>query len=88
MNARQTRAGANDEQGRAHMQQVEKILQRLEPAPRIAILEPADVDLRHKEDVVDYVKQLETAGNDTSQIQAAILEFFKHGKTERHSLRR
>ena len=70
----------NDEPGRAHMQQVEKILQRLEPAPRIAILEPADLDLGHKEDVVDYVKQLETLGNDKSQIQTAILEFLNTAK--------
>ncbi len=70
----------NDEPGRAHMQQVEKILQRLEPASRIAILEPADLDMGHKEDVVDYVKQLETVDNDKSQIQAAILEFLNTAK--------
>lgn len=70
----------NDEPGRAHIQQVEQILQRYEPAPRIAILEPSDIDLGHKEDVADYVQQLITIGKDKSQVQAAILEFLNTAK--------
>lgn len=69
-----------DEPGRSHMQQVETILQRLEPAPRISILEPADLDLSDKEDVVDYARQLETVGADKAQVQAAILEALNKAK--------
>jgi hypothetical protein len=72
--------GDNDEPGRAHMAQVEVILQRLEPAPRIAILEPADLDLQEKEDVVDFVGQLETRGTGRAAIQEAILAALSRAK--------
>ncbi|MBL7186282.1 MAG: AAA family ATPase [Phycisphaerae bacterium] len=64
----------NDEPGRAHMAQGEKILQCLEPAPRIAVLDPACLDLSEKEDAADFIAQLETLHSDKAQIQAAILE--------------
>ena len=63
-----------DEPGRQHMQQVEKILQQLSPAPRISLLEPTDLDLGKKEDAVDFIKQLETLHKDKSAITAAIHE--------------
>lgn len=64
----------NDEPGRQHMRQIEGILEKLEPTPRISIIEPADLDLHDKEDAVDFIKQLETLHIDKAQIQAAILE--------------
>jgi len=64
----------NDEPGRAHMRQVETILQSLEPAPRISILEPADIDLSHKQDAVDLIAQLETLHADRGDVHAALLE--------------
>lgn len=44
-----------DETGRAHMAQVGTILQQLEPTPRIALLEPTDLDLRDKDDAADFI---------------------------------
>ena len=64
----------NDEPGRAHVAQVEKILQTLEPQPRIALLEPADLDLKFKEDAVDFIKQLETLHSEKADISTAILD--------------
>ena len=52
----------NDPQGRLHMQQVETILQSLEPSPRISMIEPADLDLQEKEDAADYIEQLDSIG--------------------------
>ncbi len=54
----------NDQPGRKHMQQVESILQKLELAPRISIIEPADLDLAEKEDAADYIEQIKTIGAD------------------------
>ena len=70
----------NDEPGRAHMHQVEGILQQLQPAPRISILEPADLDLQGKEDAADFIEQLETLYTDRAEIQAAILEALNKAK--------
>ena len=72
--------GDNDKSGREHMAQVETILQSLEPAPRIALLEPADLDLGQKEDAADFIAQLETLHSDKAQIQAAILEALNTAK--------
>jgi hypothetical protein len=54
----------NDTTGRKHIQQVENILQKLEPSPRISIIEPADLDLLEKEDCCDYIEQLKVIGTD------------------------
>jgi len=70
----------NDEPGRAHMQQVETILQSLEPSPRIALLEPDSLDLTEKEDSADFIAQLETLHSDKAQIQTAILEALNTAK--------
>ncbi len=61
-----------DEPGEAHMLQVEKILQTLTPACRVAVIEPEGLDLQAKEDAADYISQYETAGADKPEIQAAI----------------
>ncbi len=52
----------NDKAGRKHMKQVEEILEKLEPAPRISAIEPADLDLLQKEDAADFIEQAKTAG--------------------------
>ena len=69
-----------DEQGRAHTAQVEAILQNLEPQARIALLEPADLDLTGKEDAVDFIAQLKTLHTDKADISAAILEALNKAK--------
>lgn len=66
-----------DEPGRRHMAQVETILQSLEPAPRVAVLDPADLDLGDKEDCVDFIKQLETLQAD---VQTSIHEALSKAK--------
>ncbi len=60
-----------DEPGRKHMAQVEAILQSLEPSPRIAVVDPVDLDLEDKEDVVDFIAQLETLQID---VQSGLME--------------
>lgn len=50
--------------GRKHMQQVESILQSLEPKPQISVIEPTDLDLNEKEDCVDFIRQLEVVHAD------------------------
>ncbi|MHC4206331.1 MAG: hypothetical protein ACYSTT_16895, partial [Planctomycetota bacterium] len=62
------------------MKQVETILQSLEPAPRIALLEPADLDLAQKEDSSDFINQLETLRRDKSEISSAVLEALNKAK--------
>ncbi len=57
----------SDKIGADHMDDWEAILQKLEPAPRISRIEPADLDLSGKEDVVDFIEQLKASGcNDIS----------------------
>lgn len=50
-----------DVSGHNHMDDVERILSHLEPAPFVSVLDPADLDLTGKEDAADHVQQLETA---------------------------
>jgi 5S rRNA maturation endonuclease (ribonuclease M5) len=54
----------NDKQGFAYQKAVIEILQKLEPAPRIATISPAEIDLQEKEDASDYVEQCKVAGID------------------------
>ncbi len=58
----------NDEAGRKYMAQVQSILQHLKPAPKIKLLEPEELELGPKEDVVDLVKQYQAAGYDADKI--------------------
>jgi hypothetical protein len=67
----------NDIVGHKHMQQVESILQKIEPAPRISIIEPSDLDLAEKEDCVDYIEQLKTIGVD---VQSELLRVIQAAK--------
>lgn len=69
-----------DELGGPHMVQSEVILQSLEPQPRIALLEPADLDLNGKEDAVDFIEQLKTLHTNKADISAAILEALNSAK--------
>lgn len=70
----------SDENGRKYMEDVEAILQTLEPAPRIAIIEPNDLDLTEKEDVFDFIEQLKTSG--CTDISAALNEALDKAKTK------
>lgn len=70
----------NDVVGRNHMAQVEAILLTLEPSPRIAIIEPNDLDLTEKEDAFDYIEQLKTTGCDN--IPVAVNEAIDKAKAK------
>lgn len=69
-----------DENGRKYMEDVEAILQILEPAPRIALIEPNDLDLQEKEDAYDFIEQLKTSG--CTDISAALNEALDRAKTK------
>ncbi len=56
-----------DEQGREHIKQVEDILRDLDPAPNRSVIEPDELDLSGKQDVVDFIQR------QTGDIQTAIL---------------
>ena len=63
----------NDDTGIKHMKQVENILQALEPAPRVSIINPIEFGLDNKEDVADFIVLAESAGLDVhSELQNAI----------------
>lgn len=70
----------NDEAGRKHMADVEKILQNLEPAPRISVLEPTELDLDEKEDAADFVEQLQNASCSKAEIQQELQDTLSKAK--------
>lgn len=55
-----------DSSGMKYMEDVEAICQTLEPAPRIATINPTDFDLAEKEDAADFIEQLKNTGCDVS----------------------
>lgn len=59
----------NDEPGRKHMNEVIKILEQLEPAPAISVIDPATLDLAPKEDAFDFIQKLKSAGKTPEQIK-------------------
>ncbi len=63
-----------DPPGRQHMKDVQACLQALNPAPSISVIEPTDLDLQDKDDVVDYIRQLEVLHQDKATITKAILD--------------
>jgi len=70
----------NDEPGHKHVKDIEKILQTLDPPPRIAVLKPAELDLAEKEDASDLIEQLKAAGYDKAQIQQELRGIIDNAK--------
>lgn len=62
----------NDVPGHNHMKQVQEILQTLEPQPRVAWIEPKNLDLAEKEDVADLIAQLQVLGRTAGEIDAEL----------------
>jgi hypothetical protein len=58
--------------GQGYAADVQKILRGLSPPAQVAVINPADIDLRDGEDVVDYVRQLQAAGNDELAIKKSL----------------
>ncbi len=54
----------NDVVGKNHMEQVETVLQKLEPTVRISVIDPASLDLGEKEDAADFPQRLKAMGID------------------------
>ncbi len=67
-----------DEPGLEHMQQIEAILQDLNPVPNISVIDPDEIDLSGKQDVVDFI---ERQSGDKEQVQKAILNALDTAKT-------
>jgi hypothetical protein len=67
----------NDPPGRAHGKQIAAILDRLDPAPVIRVIEPNDLDLGPKEDVCDFIAQCKIGGIDPKQ---AVLDVMAKAK--------
>jgi len=70
----------NDPEGKRYMLDVEQILESLQPAPRVSILDPASLDLGDKEDVADFVAQLKVLNKTDAEITAAIAEALKKAR--------
>lgn len=70
----------NDVEGIRYLADVQSILQNLEPVPRISIVDPAQLDLAEKEDVVDFVEQLKVLGKTDAEITSAIESAIKSAK--------
>jgi hypothetical protein len=70
----------NDTEGRRYMAEVEQILEDLQPAPRVSILDPVNLDLGDKEDVADFVEQLKVLNRPDTEITAALAEALKKAK--------
>ena len=67
----------HDDPGHKHIAQVDSILRMLEPAPRISIIDPADLDLQKKEDAADYIEHLQAVRGD---VCLALTEAFNRAK--------
>lgn len=71
----------NDTVGISHMKDVEKILQELSPTASISTLDPTALDLTDKQDVVDYIKRLESTGLDKGKIRQEIQQALQTGRS-------
>jgi 5S rRNA maturation endonuclease (ribonuclease M5) len=70
----------NDSEGRRYMAEVEQILEGLQPAPRVSILDPAGLDLGDKEDVADFIEQLKVLQKTDTEITAVLAEALKKAR--------
>ncbi len=79
----------HDEEGQTYVQAVERILAALEPPARVSIIDPVSLDLGPKEDVADFIEQLDTAGeSDIAQALHAALARARPKGTAGHVLER
>jgi hypothetical protein len=61
-----------DEPGEKYMADVERICQGLQPAPRIALIDPSDLELVEKEDAFDFIEMWKHIDPDPAKVTAAI----------------
>ena len=70
-----------DADGRRYLADAEGSLEHLHPSPRLAVVDPSVLDLTEKEDVVDFVRQLQVLCKTDAEITAAIDAALKTAKT-------
>jgi hypothetical protein len=69
-----------DTEGRKYMLDVQQILESLQPAPRISILDPTGLDLGEKEDAADFVVQLQVLNRPDAAITTALADALKKAR--------
>jgi len=69
-----------DTEGKRYMLDVQQILESLQPAPRILVLDPTRLDLVEKEDAFDFIAQLKILNRPDAEITAAIAEVLKKAR--------
>jgi len=62
----------HDVVGHNHMRQIQTILDTLDPKPRVAWLEPRDLDLQEREDAADFIEQLKTLEKSQTKIETEL----------------
>ncbi|MDO8302020.1 MAG: hypothetical protein Q7T18_02150, partial [Sedimentisphaerales bacterium] len=67
--------------GAGYAADIRKIVESLSPPARVKIIDPADLDLKDGEDVVDFVQQLKNAGKDEIEIKKNLIEVFSRAKS-------
>ncbi len=70
----------SDGPGRQYVEDVKNCLERLEPAPRLAFIEPNELDLIEGEDVADYVSQLKITCDNPLEIRAELAKALSRAK--------
>ena len=76
----------NDTEGKAYIQDVKGILERLNPPARMSCIDPESLGLGEKEDCFDYIEYAKKAhGDDKAGIQAEIHKALQSAKTARPS---
>jgi len=68
----------NDIAGINHMKEVARLIERLKPSPEIYFIEPSDLSLPEKADVVDWLKTQQ--GRPKMMIQGALVKIFDKAK--------
>jgi len=70
----------NDTPGRNHMQQLSSQLEALSPKPRIAFIEPNNLDLSEKEDAADLLAQFQTVEKTEAEIRSELQQIICSAK--------
>ena len=75
----------HDEAGNKHMLQIRNILEAHPDPPEIQVVDPVKLELDPKEDVVDYIQQLEVQGYDRDRITRTLQDVIGQSQPARPS---
>lgn len=70
-----------DAAGTKYRNDVQRILEGLNPPARVRVIDPSDLDLADGEDSADYIRQLKAAGFDDLHIKQTLLDVFTKAKS-------